>query len=209
MGNFKTSLETLEVDGKYLIIRKRNGFIQVNATEMGKPFGIIKKPDNWLRTQPAQDYIGALKKMLTSNTFAVSHICASADLVEVTKGGNDKSKQGTWFHEDIALEYARWLSPEFGVLVNWKFKEYMQMISMQQSSGKGTNYIEPKRELLKEKRDLAIEARTLRNNYTKTADGKRLAEIDKRNREIQIKLARLEKAEFGSVYTLFPTLENE
>lgn len=86
----------------------------INATEMAKPFGT--KPANWLRNEQAQRMIEAI---------AVSQKCDTADLLKVTKGGDDKSEQGTWMHEDVALVFAQWLSPEFYVWCNDRIKELL------------------------------------------------------------------------------------
>lgn len=87
----------------------------VNATEMAKPFGRNKRPGNWLRTQPAIDYI---------NEVAVAHICATSDLQRITQGVDQE--QGTWLQEDVALEFARWLSPKFALWCNEKIKELVK-----------------------------------------------------------------------------------
>ena len=50
-------------------------------------------------------------------------IHTSADLVTVIKGGN--GEQGTWMHEDVALEFARWLSPKFAIWCNRRIKELL------------------------------------------------------------------------------------
>lgn len=101
--NFKNAPITFE---------NENG-IMVNATEMAKPFDT--KPANWLRTEQAQRMISAV---------AVSHNCDTADLVRVTQGGSP-DEQGTWFHEDIALVFAQWLSPEFYLWCNDRIKELL------------------------------------------------------------------------------------
>lgn len=37
-------------------------------------------------------------------------------LIKVFKGGMPgQAVQGTWMHEDVALEFARWLSPQFAI----------------------------------------------------------------------------------------------
>jgi len=95
--------------------KNENGKVFVNATEMAKSFGT--KPDNWLRTEPAKKMIGAI---------AVSHICDTADLLKVIHGGNLKEEQGTWMHEDVALVFAQWLSPEFYIWCNTKIKELLK-----------------------------------------------------------------------------------
>lgn len=92
----------------------KNGTVMVNATEMAKPFG--KRPVDWLQNQQSKEFIKALAEVRNSTT---------ADLVRVTKGGNDKNNQGTWMHEDVALEFARWLSPAFAIWCNDRIKELL------------------------------------------------------------------------------------
>ena len=83
----------------------------INATEMAKPFG--KSPKDFLKTEQTKVYIGTLgevKKILSS------------DLVRVIYGDNG----GTWMHEDVAMEFARWLSPAFAIWCNDRIKELLQ-----------------------------------------------------------------------------------
>jgi phage antirepressor YoqD-like protein len=86
--------------------------VMVNATEMAKAFD--KTTKDWLRTKSAEEFITSLS--------AVRQICPSA-LVQVVKGG--KGEQGTWMHEDVALEFARWLSPAFSIWCNDHIKELL------------------------------------------------------------------------------------
>jgi len=90
-----------------------NGKLTINATEMAKPFGKAKHPKNWLRNQQTQDFLTELSKV---------RICALADLVQVKYGG---ANPGTWMHEDVALEFARWLSPSFAIWCNDRIKELL------------------------------------------------------------------------------------
>lgn len=92
----------------------KNGVVMINATEMAKPFG--KRPVDWLQNQQSKEFINALAEVRKSTT---------ADLVRVTKGGNDKNAQGTWMHEDVALEFARWLSPAFAIWCNDRIKDLL------------------------------------------------------------------------------------
>lgn len=87
----------------------------VNATQMAKPFG--KQPVFWLNNQYTKEFLKELTELRN---------LSSADLVIVTKGGNNKNAQGTWFHEDVALEFARWLSPQFAIWCNDRIKELMR-----------------------------------------------------------------------------------
>jgi hypothetical protein len=85
--------------------------LMVNATQMAKPFG--KRPTDWLKYQQSADFIAALAK--------VRNVTLD-DLVVIRKGGSDP---GTWMHEDVALEFARWLSPEFAIWCNDRIKELL------------------------------------------------------------------------------------
>lgn len=89
-----------------------NREIMVNATQMAKPFG--KTTKDWLRTNSAKDFIDTLS--------AVRQICLT-DLVKVVQGGK---QQGTWMHEDVAMEFARWLSPVFAIWCNDRIKELLR-----------------------------------------------------------------------------------
>lgn len=92
---------------------QRGDSVMINATEMAKPFG--KRPVDWLKYQQAKDFISALSEVRK---------VTSADLVKVRKGGD--GIQGTWLHEDVALEFARWLSPAFAIWCNDRIKELLQ-----------------------------------------------------------------------------------
>mgnify|MGYP001093514518 FL=1 len=93
--------------------------VMVNATQMAKSFG--KEPKFWLMNQFTTDYLNELSKVRNLTL---------TDLVQVTKGGNNP---GTWMHEDVALEFARWLSPAFAIWCNDRIKELLQygMTAMQ------------------------------------------------------------------------------
>lgn len=101
-------------NGSNISFDTKNGKVMVNATEMAKPFGNEKRPQFWLCCKYAQEYMDSLSK---------ARNLALADLVVVTKGGNNP---GTWMHEDVALEFARWLSPTFAIWCNDKIKELLQ-----------------------------------------------------------------------------------
>ena len=60
---------------------------------------------NLVVSEKCKDFIEALTE---------SRNLDSSDLYQVTYGDGG----GTWFHEDVALEYARWLSPKFAIWCN-------------------------------------------------------------------------------------------
>lgn len=79
---------------------------------MAKAFG--KRPVDWLKTKAAKEFTGALSR--------VKNIVLT-DLVKVVNGGNNN---GTWFHKDVAIEFARWLAPEFGIWCNDVIQELIK-----------------------------------------------------------------------------------
>ncbi len=87
--------------------------VMLNATQMAKPFN--KTTKDWLRNNQTNEFLSTLS--------AVRQIRLS-DLVTIKQGGN--GEQGTWFHEDVALEFARWLSPAFAIGCNDRIKELLK-----------------------------------------------------------------------------------
>jgi len=85
--------------------------VKVNATEMARCFG--KKPTDFLKTDQTKAFIKELSEVKKIN---------SSDLVDVVHGNNG----GTWMHEDVAIEFARWLSPRFAIWCNDRIKELMK-----------------------------------------------------------------------------------
>jgi phage antirepressor YoqD-like protein len=96
-------------NGQSITFQLGNGDVMVNPNEMAKPFN--KHPKDWFRTQGAQDFIEALADV---------RMCQATDLVTVING------VGTWYHEDVALEFARWLNPVFAIWCNDKIKELLK-----------------------------------------------------------------------------------
>lgn len=107
----QNSIQIFQYNGSPVSFEKGDS-VMVNATEMAKAFD--KTTKDWLRTKSAEEFITSLS--------AVRQICPSA-LVQVVKGGN--GEQGTWMHEDVALEFARWLSPAFSIWCNDHIKELL------------------------------------------------------------------------------------
>lgn len=85
----------------------------VNATEMAKPFG--KTPKDWIRTDSAKKFVEAVG--------SVRQICPM-ELIKIVQGGTP-NLQGTWMHEDVAIEFARWLNPTFAIWCNDRVKEIL------------------------------------------------------------------------------------
>lgn len=99
-------------NGSPVTFNLSDGTTKVNATQMAKPFG--KLVAGWLRLDSTKEFLNALSADMQI------HISA---LIQTVKGGN--GEQGTWMHEDVALEFARWLSPAFAIWCNRRIKELL------------------------------------------------------------------------------------
>lgn len=87
----------------------------INATEMAKPFG--KRPAKWLELPSTKNFLSSLCEVRKSD---ITHLVATA------KGNSSLFQQGTWLHEDVAMEFARWLSPAFAIWCNDRIKEILK-----------------------------------------------------------------------------------
>lgn len=115
MTSKQNELLIKQYEGNEVAFDPRTTFVKVNATEMAKPYGREKRPQQFLRTKETQEYIQAL---------SVAHKCATTDLVTVKQGGK-AHEQGTWMHELLALRYAQWLSPYFSIWVDMQIREIL------------------------------------------------------------------------------------
>ena len=79
----------------------------VNATQLCQAGG--KKFNDWLRLDTTKELINELS--------AEAGIPASG-LIEMKRGGNEKSKQGSWIHPDLSIQLAQWISPKFAIQVS-------------------------------------------------------------------------------------------
>lgn len=87
----------------------------VNLTDLWRAAGSTENqsPNRWQRTDAAQAFIRATEKFLKG---------ISNPIIKTKKGKGG----GTYAHEQIALEYAQYLSPELAVLVNQTFFERLE-----------------------------------------------------------------------------------
>ena len=103
--------QIFQYNGSPISFQKGNS-VMVNATEMAKPFGKLAK--DWLSNKSTKEFLSTLSAVRT---------IPLTDLVKIIQGGN--CEQGTWMHEDVALEFARWLSPAFAIWCNDRIKELL------------------------------------------------------------------------------------
>lgn len=111
----KNGLELFNYNNSSIAFRTSDGKVMVNATQMARNFG--KQPSDWTKTKQAGDLLKAMQINRSENI-------PNGKLIEVVRGGNAKY-QGTWMHEDVALLFAQWLSPEFYLWCNDRVKEML------------------------------------------------------------------------------------
>jgi hypothetical protein len=99
----KTKYEIIQVNqAEFPMMLSKAKEMFFNATQMAKPFG--RRPDDFWKQSQNQDYLDALITLAQGNYTKENFIH--------TKRGKFG---GTYFHKDLALQFARWLSPIFGV----------------------------------------------------------------------------------------------
>ncbi|WP_024334625.1 KilA-N domain-containing protein [Desulfotignum balticum] len=102
----KTKYEIIQVNQAEIIVDvsllSKTEELFFNATQMAKPFG--RRPDDFWKQSQNQEYLDALITLSQGNYTKENFIH--------TKRGKFG---GTYFHNNLALQFARWLSPIFGV----------------------------------------------------------------------------------------------
>jgi len=106
-------------EGKNINFKEEKGSVLMNATQMAKVFG--KTPKDWLRLQTTKEFLNVLKDSQKANQ-PTELFEEEKPLVQVVNGGKNR---GTWMHEDVALEFSRWLHPKFAIWTNRHIKELL------------------------------------------------------------------------------------
>lgn len=142
--------QIFQYNGSPITFKKGNS-VMVNATEMAKAFN--KRVPEWTRLQSSKEFLDNLWSLRNGcdpvvqkmhyhieqvDDNGLNHILKSFDrdlhLIVTSIGGK---LQGTWMHEDVALEFARWLSPAFAIWCNDRIKELLLNGSTKLSNDSG------------------------------------------------------------------------
>ena len=107
--------QILRYNDNPITFRTIGGALMVNATQMAKPFA--KRPNDWLRLPITRKFISIIQRE------------KKRPIVFTGVGGWNG---GTYIHEDIAIEFARWLSPAYAVWCNDRIKELFRQGVAQQ-----------------------------------------------------------------------------
>lgn len=101
----------------------------INATDMAAAFGKLAK--DWLRTDRTKAYADAVARRLfpgdSPDQKAESPSAYGLDsrLVVVINGGPE-GQHGTWLHPKLAIDFARWLSPDFAVWCDAQIEDILR-----------------------------------------------------------------------------------
>ena len=97
-------LTVREYLGNKIEFKMIEGHVYANANQMANGFGGSDKLKNWKNSSNTKRYIEALDKSLGKNY--------PTELILVNQGGK-ASEQGTWIHEKLILNFARYLNVDF------------------------------------------------------------------------------------------------
>lgn len=115
MTSNKNLIEILHIEGNEVAVSRQGiNNCMVNLTQMAKPYGANKAPDRWLRTTEAKEFLAALEE-----ENLVRHIWRTEDdSFIIKKQGGHANEQGTWCTDyHVAIRFAMWLNPHFGIAV--------------------------------------------------------------------------------------------
>lgn len=94
-------------EGQNITFKTIDGVVYVNATEMAKPFG--KFVANWMDSESTKEYLEKIALIIGKPIIKLV-------IKQAGRYG------GTWMHEDVAMEFARWLEPTFSIWMNKQIK---------------------------------------------------------------------------------------
>jgi hypothetical protein len=113
----KTKYEVIQIDQVEITVDvsmfSKTGEMFFNATDMAKPFD--KTPKDFLRIKPTKEYIEEIFK----EDF--NPINSYEELVRIRRG----KYGGTWFHNELAFEFAGWCSAKFRRQLHKWAEQYM------------------------------------------------------------------------------------
>jgi len=96
------------------------GRFNLNALHKASGLGKEKQPSNWLRLDSTKELIDAMKRsshVRNGNSTDEEYVSP----ISIVRGG---SKQGTFVHELLAIDFAAWISAKFRIQVNQTFIDY-------------------------------------------------------------------------------------
>lgn len=120
----KADLATAHFSGQFIAFLRKGAYCNLNdiAAATGK------RLDNWMRLKSTKEYIEAFNNDRSYNGMAPFKTIVGRQLGSTltSEGTIEGGKQGTWAHPDIAIEFARWCSPAFGLWCNRQIRHLLE-----------------------------------------------------------------------------------
>lgn len=104
--------QIFQYNGNAVTFRTEKGITYINATDMARPFG--KQPYEYLRLPSTNELVKAVTGKSRNGEYQA---------VITERGGSGGG--GTWLHEDVALDFAQWLSVDFRLWCLARLKELL------------------------------------------------------------------------------------
>lgn len=104
--------QIFQYNGNIVTFRTEKGITYINATDMARPFG--KQPYEYLRLPSTNELVKAVTGKSRNGEYQA---------VITERGGSGGG--GTWLHEDVALDFAQWLSVDFRLWCLARLKELL------------------------------------------------------------------------------------
>ncbi len=106
------AIKLFDCQGNRVAFKTENGQTYLNATQMAK--GFDKQPYDYLRLPTTKELLEAIENKLKDKSRLV-----------ISKMGSPETGGGTWLHEEVAIDFAQWLSFDFHLWCNQRIKELM------------------------------------------------------------------------------------
>lgn len=126
----KADLATAHFGGQFIAFIRKGAYCNLNdiAAATGK------RLDNWMRLKSTKEYIEAFNNDRSYNGMApfkviqadIKGLNARRESGSLRSEGTTTRLQGTWAHPDIAIEFARWCSPAFGLWCNRQIRHLLE-----------------------------------------------------------------------------------
>jgi hypothetical protein len=125
----KEDLTVANFGGQFIGFFRKGAYCNLN--DIAEATG--KRLDNWMRLKSTKDYVAAFKadrsyngkepfKIVRGDIRRLKPIQATNSL---QNEGTGERLEGTWAHPDLAIEFARWCSPAFGLWCNRQIRHLL------------------------------------------------------------------------------------
>ena len=95
-----------------------------NATAAAKQFN--KRPIDWLNLESTKEYVRVLHNAVFPEIHVSGILTLEQNQLVRTKKGSPENGGGSWFHPELAVEFARWLSVGFSIWCNTTIRKILR-----------------------------------------------------------------------------------